>query len=144
MNKIIPIAIIIAIIVVLIGVFVFTQANNQTTVNNSSSKIMDNMSNMNSSSNNESKTNVIIENGTFNPSILMITPGTTVVWTVKENTGKYMVTSNKTNNGMNLFMSDDLTKGQNFSYTFNKTGTFNYYDMDHMGNKTLIGTIVVQ
>jgi plastocyanin len=145
MDKIIPIAIIVAIIVVLIGVFAFAQTNNQTTVNNSTSNNMDNMSNMNStSSGNESPTNVIIENRTFNPSVLTIKPGTSVVWTVKEPTGKYMVTSNKTSNGMNLFMSKDLTNGQSFNYTFNQSGTFDYYDMDHMENKTLIGTIVVQ
>jgi plastocyanin len=143
MNKIIPIAIIIAIIVVFIGVLAFAQTNNQTTVNNNSSNNMENMSNMNSTSN-ESQANVIIKNGTFSPSLLMVTPGTTVVWTVEDPTGKYMVTSNKTSNGMNLFMSDDLTNGKMFNYTFNQTGTFDYYDMDHMNNKSLVGTIVVQ
>ena len=41
-------------------------------------------------------------------------------------------------------MSDDLTNGQSFSYTFNKIGTYGYYDMDHMDNKSLTGTIIVQ
>jgi len=50
----------------------------------------------------------------------------------------------KTTDGMNIFMSDDLSNGQSFNYTFNQTGTFYYYDMNHMNNKTLIGTIVVQ
>ena len=107
---------------------------------------MSNMSNMNSTSSgsNGTQANIVIENGTFDPSLLTVTPGTTVVWTVKDLTGKYMVTSNKTNNGMNLFMSDDLTNGKSFNYTFNKTGTFDYYDMDHKNNKTLVGTIIVQ
>jgi plastocyanin len=75
---------------------------------------------------------------------LTVTPGTTVVWTVNDPTGKYMVTSNKTSGGMNLFMSKDLSNGQSFNYTFNQTGTFDYYDMNHMDNKNLIGSIVVQ
>jgi plastocyanin len=126
------------------GVFAYAEANNQTSSSNMNN--MSNMSNKNPASCNcnDSENNITIENGTFSPSLLMIPPGTTVVWTVKDPTGKYMVVSNKTTDGMNIFMSDDLSNGQSFNYTFNQTGTFYYYDMNHMNNKTLIGTIVVQ
>lgn len=146
MSKTIPIVIVV-IVVVIVAAFALTQTNNNTVVNNSS--------NVNSSGNNVQA--VIIENGTFNPSTLTVKQGTTVVWTVKDSntSNKYMITSNKTgttdmeNNPegmekMYLFMSDHLTDGQSFNYTFNETGTFDYYDMDHMDNATLIGTIIVQ
>ena len=117
---------------------------------------MTNMSNMTSanSSSNGLQTTVTIENGTFNPANLTVKVGKTVTWIDKDPTTdtKYMVTSNKTGNtemenntkGMYLFMSNDLTNGQSFNYTFNQTGTFDYYDMDHKNNKTLVGTIIVQ
>ncbi|MGB9979185.1 cupredoxin domain-containing protein, partial [Methanobacterium sp.] len=73
--------------------------------------------------------------------------GTRVTWIVKDDSNnKYMVTSNANGSveGKYLFMSDHLANGQSFSYTFNKIGTYGYYDMDHMDNKNLTGTIIVQ
>ncbi len=89
------------------------------------------------SGNNGSEITVIIQNGTFNPSNLTIKLGTTILWINKDSNVKYMVTGSG-------FMSPHLAEGQNFSYTFNKTGTYAYYDMDHMDNKKLTGTIIVQ
>ena len=80
---------------------------------------------------------VLIQNGTFNPSNLTVKSGTTVLWINKDFNVKYMVTGSG-------FMSPHLTEGQNFSYTFNKTGDYAYYDMDHMDNKKLTGNIIVQ
>lgn len=82
--------------------------------------------------------NVTIENGTFNPSNLTVKPDTTVTWVVKDDSDtKYMVTGTG-------FMSPHLGNGQSWSCTFKETGTHNYYDMDHMDDKKLTGTIVVQ
>ncbi len=154
MNKIIPIGIIIIVIVIIIGVLTY-----QTTVNKSDNNNMTNMSNMTSTNSNSNglQATVTIENGTFNPANLTVKVGTTVIWIDKDfNTDtEYMVTSNKTGNtemennteateGMYLFMSNDLTNGQSFNYTFNQTGTFYYYDMNHMGDKALNGVIIVQ
>lgn len=80
---------------------------------------------------------VLIQNGTFNPANLTVKVGTTVLWINKDSNIKYMVTGSG-------FMSPHLTKGQNFSYMFNKTGTYAYYDMDHMDDKKLTGAIIVQ
>jgi len=80
---------------------------------------------------------VLIQNGTFNPANLTVKVGTTVLWINKDSNIKYMVTGSG-------FMSPHLTEGQNFSYTFNETGNYAYYDMDHMENKKLTGTVVVQ
>ena len=84
------------------------------------------------------KVTVLIQNGTFNPANLTVNVGATVIWIVKDDSNtKYMVTGSG-------FMSPHLTKGNNFSYTFDKTGTYAYYDMDHMDDKNLTGAVVVQ
>ena len=133
MSKTVPIVIVIAIIVVILGVL--TLSGSFTAVSNSS----------NSTVNNDTQATVVIENGTFNPQKLTVKPGTTVIWKVNEPSGKYMVTSNKTGDQEGyLFMSNDLVNGQTFSYTFHGNGTYDYYDMDHMDNMNLTGTIVVQ
>lgn len=84
-----------------------------------------------------SEVTVLIQNGTFNPYNLTVKSGTTVLWINKDSNVRYMVTGSG-------FMSPHLTEGQNFSYTFNKTGNYAYYDMDHMDDKKLIGIIVVK
>ena len=150
-NKIIPIAVVL-VIVVIVAALALTQTNQNTTVasSNDSMNMSDNGdmgNNSNISSTSGSVTTVVIQNGTFNPANLTVKAGTTVKWTVKgDSNTKYMVTSdaNGSVDGKYLFMSDDLTNGQSFSYTFNKTGTYGYYDMDHMDNKKLTGTIIVQ
>ena len=141
-NKIIPIAVIL-VIVVLVAALALTQTNQNTAVASSN----DSMNMSNSSDSTGGNETVIIQNGTFNPANLTIKAGTTVTWAVKDDSNnKYMVTSNANGSveGKYLFMSDDLTNGQSFSYTFNKIGTYGYYDMDHMDNKSLTGTIIVQ
>ncbi len=81
---------------------------------------------------------VIIENGTFNPTNLTVKPDTTVTWIVKDDSEtKYMVTGAG-------FMSPHLGNGQNWSYTFKKAGTYDYYDMNHMDDDKLVGAIIVQ
>lgn len=136
MSKTVPIIIIIAIIVVILGVL--TLSGSFTAVNNAN--------NNNSTVNNDTQgATVIIDNGTFNPRNLTVKAGTKVTWKVNAPSGKYMVTSNKTGNQQGyLFMSDDLTNGQTFSFTFQGNGTYDYYDMDNMDNMNLTGTIVVQ
>ncbi len=148
-NKIIPIAVIL-VIVVIVAALALTQTNQSTTVASNNGMNMDNGdmgANGNTSNGTVVNETVLIQNGTFNPANLTVKAGTTVIWTVKDSSNtKYMVTSdaNGSVEGKYLFMSDDLTNGQSFSYTFNKTGTYGYYDMNHMDNKSLTGIIIVQ
>lgn len=144
MKKTIAIIIIVAVITGVVGAFTLIQSNQKTTANTS-----DNMSDTNSknSNNNKLRATVIVENGTINPSNLTVKEGTTVEWIIKDPNpnNKYMITSNKTEKeGMYLFMSDHLANGQSFSYTFIGNGTYYYYDMDHMDDNNLTGTIIVQ
>ena len=151
-KKIISIAVILVIVVV-VAALVLTQTNQNTTVASSNDGM--NMSNGDmgangnvSNSTGTGEATVIIENGTFNPANLTVKAGTTVKWTVKDGSNtKYMVTSNESGSSEGesyLFMSDDLTNGQSFRHTFNRTGTYGYYDMDHMKDKKLTGVIIVQ
>jgi len=64
---------------------------------------------------------VDISNFAFTPSELWIDEGTTVIWTNFDQVN-HTVTSNT-----NLFNSGVLTLGQDFSYTFNAMGLYEYY-----------------
>jgi plastocyanin len=132
MNKKIPIIVIILIIAVIIGAFVSNQTNQQTMVN------------MNASSNNNGlHATVIIKNGTLNPANLTIKPNTVVEWINEDPNTNYMITSKSKNQGTYLFMSDHLSNGQSFTFKFIGNGTYDYYDMDHMDNSNLTGTVIV-
>lgn len=127
------VAIIILLIFVVIGAasvyFVTTSKTPTDTVDHNISE---------SDNSGSAKTTVIIENGTFNPSNLTVSPDTAVTWIVKENSDeKFMITGGG-------FMSPHLGTGQNFSFTFKEVGKFDYYDMDHMDDDQLTGTIIVQ
>ncbi len=127
---------VIVVIAIIVVVIVAAVALTQEVSNNASSNSSD-----------ELQATVLIENGTFNPSSLTVKPGTNVTWIVKDDSNvPFMVTSNESGSveGKYLFMSDHLTNGQNFSYVFNQTGTYGYYDMDHMDDEKLMGTIIVQ
>ena len=69
---------------------------------------------------------VAIRNFAYAPATLTIKRGTRVTWT-NNDTAPHDVTS-VTGTVLN---SPRLTTGQSFSYTFNQTGTFNYYCTIH-------------
>ncbi len=75
---------------------------------------------------------VLISNFAFNPDTLSVRKGTTVIWT-NEDTAPHTVTG--TNGGP---VSGTLSKGQNFSYTFNTAGTFSYYCKIHPQMKGVV------
>jgi len=77
---------------------------------------------------------VLIQGMAFNPSILNVTEGTTVVWTNKDN-----VTHNVTSNPA-LFSSGSLATWAMYSYTFNTAGTYSYSCTIH---PSMVGSIVV-
>jgi plastocyanin/outer membrane murein-binding lipoprotein Lpp len=77
---------------------------------------------------------VTIIGSTFKPSTITIPVGGTVVWTNTDPV-THTVTSST-----GIWDSGDLPTGQSFVYTFNSTGTFNYYDKYY---PSLTGTVVV-
>ena len=77
---------------------------------------------------------VTIQNGTFNPSTMNVTVGTTVMWINKENATQNVVSDS------GLFGSGNLTNGKSYNYTFNQTGTYPYHSSI---NPSMTGTIIV-
>lgn len=65
---------------------------------------------------------VTINNFAFNQANLTVKKGTTVTWTNQDSTA-HTVTETDGQNGPN---SQDLNQGQSYSFTFTKTGTFEY------------------
>lgn len=77
---------------------------------------------------------VTIQNGTFNPSTMNVTVGTTVMWINKANATQAVVSDS------GLFSSGNLTNGMSYNYTFNQSGTYPYHSSI---NPSMTGTIIV-
>jgi len=75
---------------------------------------------------------VKIANFTFNPPSLTISVGTTVKWT-NEDSAQHTATADD-----GSFDSGQLSKGQSFTFTFTKEGTFTYICADHANMKATI------
>jgi plastocyanin len=136
MDKKIPIVVIIFIFAVIIGAYVSNLTNPHTM---NSSAIINTTSNSNGL-----HAIIIIKNGTLNPANLTVKPNTVVEWINEDPNTKYMITSKSQNQGTYLFMSDHLSNGQSFTFKFIGNGTYDYYDMDHMSNNNLTGTVLVE
>jgi plastocyanin len=76
---------------------------------------------------------VSIENFSFNPAVLTVSAGTTVVWTNKD-TAKHDIKSAD-------FSSKALAKGETFEFKFDKKGTYNYSCGIH---PAMTGQIIVE
>jgi plastocyanin len=84
-----------------------------------------------------SPSTVTIDNFAFAPAILLIAPGTKVVWDNKDEE-PHTVTS--ADGGM-MFKSPALDTDDKFSFTFGKPGTYKYFCSIH---PHMVGTIVVK
>ena len=78
---------------------------------------------------------VLIQNFAFSPNNLTVKAGTTVTWINKDSTAHTVVSDT------GVFQSDNLNTGANYTFTFNKTGTYPYHCGIH---PSMTGTIVVQ
>lgn len=78
---------------------------------------------------------VYIQNFAFNPTSLTVKAGTTVTWVNKDSTTHTVISDN------GAFPSGDLNPGSNYTYTFNKTGTYPYHCSIH---PSMTGTVTVQ
>jgi len=83
---------------------------------------------------------VAMENTAFNPQELTVEVGTTVTWT-NEDGFAHTVTSGTPDNPTDLFDSGNVASGDTFEFTFEETGTYEYYCKLHTPDMT--GTIVV-
>lgn len=90
-----------------------------------------------SSNSNSPKTYYVnIVNSQFNPMIINVSVGDTLIWMNNET-----ITETVTSNAGAVFNSGYLTPGQSYSYTFNASGVYNYYSQIH---PYVRGTVNVQ
>ncbi len=84
---------------------------------------------------------VIMENMSFYPANRTVEPGTTITW-VNESDEMHTVTSGTDGNHDGEFDSGEIMPGEEFSYTFDDEGTYDYYCVPHLQNG-MTGTITV-
>ena len=82
---------------------------------------------------------VRIRDNHFDPELLTIKTGTTVIWK-NEDPVTHTVTHLAPNNEQQYFDSGTLRTGQTFSYTFTTPGKYNYGDASH-GGATYVITV---
>lgn len=82
-----------------------------------------------------SQNQVTIENLSFNSSDITVKKGTTVTWTNQDSIAHNVVSSGGGPLGSKL-----LNQGESYSFTFNETGTFNYFCEPH---PQMTGTVTV-
>lgn len=78
---------------------------------------------------------VVIKDLAFSPATITVAAGTTVTWTNQDSVS-HTVTSST-----GIFDSGTLSKGAEFSYTFNNAGDFEYYCSIHT---TMVGHVIVE
>jgi|SRR3989344_2744357 len=77
---------------------------------------------------------IIISNFEFSPNEIIVQEGTTVTWKHDDSVTHIIVSQG-------LFESENLEKNQEFSFTFNEIGEYNYYCSIHPSMK---GKIIVK
>jgi plastocyanin len=85
--------------------------------------------------NKTAETVVKIDNFTFSPATIIVTPGSTVRWTNHDDIPHNVVSEDKS------FKSKAMGTDENFSYTFTKLGTYSYLCSIH---PRMTGKIIVQ
>lgn len=80
-------------------------------------------------------TEIEISGFAFAPATVTVSVGTTVTWTNKDSV-PHTVTTQDT-----LFDSGNLSRGATFSYTFDQSGTFEYYCTIH---PRMTGKVIVE
>lgn len=132
------IAVVVVIVLAVGGWLAFGNKNSNTnstsgTTNNNSSQSSNNTTN----SNQTSEGKVSIQNMQFTPPQVTIAKGGTVTWTNNDSITHTVVDDLSNVGGPS---SGDIAPGQSYSFTFNKTGSFQYHCSIH---PSMRGTIVV-
>jgi plastocyanin len=78
---------------------------------------------------------VIIRQRAFDPDIISISPGTTVVWTNEDTMLHRVVHLPELPSERELFHSEPLSKGDTFRYTFQTAGRYSYGDPQIAGGR---------
>ncbi len=79
--------------------------------------------------------NVLIRQRAFDPDIITISAGTTVVWTNEDPVAHRVAHLPELPNDRELFYSGSLSPGESFSYTFRVAGRYSYSDPQIAGGR---------
>jgi len=129
-----PIAILI--IVVVAAVLALTHKSNTNTSNQASTN--NNASTQSQNTTQSATGSITIRDMMFTPSQITIAKGGTVTWTNNDSVTHTVVDDLSNVGGPS---SGDIAPGQTYSFTFNKTGSFQYHCSIH---PSMRGTIVVK
>ena len=89
---------------------------------------------------------VAIKNFAFSPRTITVTVGTKVKWTNRDTVIHRLASASSIRTSAKLtamFRSGSLSKGQSFSFTFKKKGTFFYLCIPHRSMASMHGKVVV-
>lgn len=127
-------------VIIIIAVVVIGGAIALTRKSNNSQPATTGSQNSNSSSQNQSAStgSIDIKNMIFTPSQITVAKGGTVTWTNNDTTTHTVVDDLSNVDGPK---SGNIEPGQTYSFTFNKTGSFQYHCSIH---PSMRGTIVVK
>ncbi|MEX0684976.1 MAG: cupredoxin family copper-binding protein [Balneolales bacterium] len=78
-----------------------------------------------------------ISNFTFNPSNLEIEQGTTVTW-INQDNEIHTATSGSDREQDGVFNSGNIEPGEEYEYTFNEPGTYDYFCIPHVGMSGIV------
>jgi plastocyanin len=140
MNRNALIAIVVVVILAVGGWAIYDhgKSNNNSSYGNNSTTTQTNTSNPPPSSNQPTEGAITIKNMMFTPSQITVAKGGTVTWTNNDTTAHKVVDDLSNVGGPN---SGDIAPGATYSFTFNKTGSFQYHCSIH---PSMRGTIVVK
>ena len=124
------------IIVLIIGAVI--AINHKSSSTNNPVSVQNGQSNKTSSNQNPSTGTINIRNMMFTPSQITVAKGGTVTWTNNDSTTHTVEADLSNNDGP---ASGDIPPGGSYSFTFNKTGSFQYHCSIH---PSMRGTIVVK
>lgn len=77
----------------------------------------------------------------FSPETIEVEVGTTVTW-VNSSSLVHTVTSGSNGESDGTFNSGNMSPGEEFTYTFNEVGEFDYFCIPHVNNG-MVGTVTV-
>jgi plastocyanin len=85
---------------------------------------------------------VIIIQRAFDPDLVTVSPGTTVVWTNEDTVSHRVVHLPELPSDKELFHSELLSRGDTFRYTFQSAGRYYYSDPQYAGGRKAL--VIVQ
>jgi amicyanin len=139
---------IVAVIVILAGVIGLSLGNNNKNDSDTNMKMGTNSSSSESTQSSQSSqqsntsnaveaTSVVISNFAYSPPAIKVKVGQTVTWTNNDPVAHTVTADNTSSDAPN---SKLLNKGESYTFTFNKAGTYAYHCTPHPYMK---GTVVV-